>query len=44
MNSSRDVAEEGGQNTAGLVLVPKQGRVTAPEKREKGAGRELGSK
>lgn len=43
VNSSIDVAEEGGQSTAGLVLMSKQGRVTAPEKREKGGGRQLGS-
>lgn len=42
VNSSIHVAEEGGQSTAGLVS--KQGRVTAPEKREKCGGRELGSK
>lgn len=43
-NSSVRVGEEGGQNTAGFVLVSKQGRVTAPEKREKCGGREPGSK
>lgn len=44
MNSSIHVSEGGGQNTAGFVLVSKQGRVTAPEKREKCGGRELRSK
>lgn len=43
-NSSVRVGEEGGQNTAGFVLVSEQGRVTAPEKREKCGGREPGSK
>lgn len=44
VNSSVRVAEEGGQNTAGFVLVSKQERVTAPEKREKCGGREPGNK
>lgn len=44
VNCSVHVGEEGGQNTAGFMLVSKEGRVTAPEKREKDGGRELGSK
>lgn len=44
VNCSIHVGEEGSQNTAGFMLVSKQGRVTAPGKREECGGMELGSK
>lgn len=44
VNSSMHVGEGGGRNTAGFMLMLKQGRVTASEKREKCGGRDLGTK